>query len=171
MADSGHRGLLNGILRRVLAGRNGSNGAPYLLEPEAFGAAIRRERSRADRTREPFSLVVVATSLNGMRDAAGLRARLTEELAEIVAQRVRCTDVAGWLDRDSLGLILSATFGEDAWNVVEDVQISLARTFGAPLAARMVSYRVHSYPFDVGAPRARCRQTSLFEPGREPSIR
>lgn len=164
MTGSPHNGLWSRIKKLLGNGEHVSNGAPQLLDRDVFGGAMRRERSRADRAGAPFSLVTVS-GLRGEGSGNGqlLRGRLIANLGEILGDMIRCTDIAGWFDEDTVGLILPHTAGKSAWNLVERVQAELERRLKEAVAGNGVSFCVRTYPFDEAAPGARYRQLPLFE--------
>jgi lipopolysaccharide/colanic/teichoic acid biosynthesis glycosyltransferase len=114
--------------RRGAAWMPGRRGARILSE-EAFGCVLERERGLADRTDRAFSLVV----FEAPADAAA-------RLAPVLAQCVRQCDLAGWIDRERLGVILSDTPREGSLRLTADVR---ARLNGD---GHRVTCRVLSYP-------------------------
>jgi hypothetical protein len=156
-------------IRKLLGNGEHTDGetAP-LLDQDVFGMAMRRERSRADRAGAPFSLVTVT----GLRDktsgnGSARRARLVANLGELLDQMIRCTDIAGWFDTDTVGLILPHTAGKDAWNLVERMQAELERRLKKAVGGNGIAFRVHTYPFEEEAPGTRYRQMPLFERRRK----
>src|SRR4051794_36898922 len=82
---------------------------------ENFSRVLEIERHRADRTNLVFSLLMFATR-GGRSDEATCAA-----LAAILRQRLRLTDVVGWLDDARIGVIFPDTMPSGAWTVAEDV--------------------------------------------------
>jgi PleD family two-component response regulator len=145
---------------------------PHLLDRRAFGNAMSRERSRADRSGTPFSLVVCSEPGSSGNGNGMLQSELMAGLAEALADRIRCTDVAGWFDDDVLAVILPHTTGQEAWNLVERVQARLKGRLRNAEGPDAISYRVHSYPFHSARPQAAStRQLSLFDGRLEPGAK
>ncbi|MHC5034261.1 MAG: hypothetical protein ACYTFZ_04430 [Planctomycetota bacterium] len=145
---------------------------PHLLDRRAFGAAMSRERSRADRSGTPFSLVVFSEPRRSGNGNGMPQSELMAGLSEALADRIRCTDVAGWFDDDVLAVILPHTTGQEAWNLVERVQARLKGRLKNSEDLDAISYRVHSYPFHEARPQAvSTRQLSLFDGRLEPGAK
>lgn len=88
---------------------------PGLYSAEHFWRALRRERGRTDRSGLPFSLLTFTP-----RDVLAAPATLLA-LSQILADRLRFTDEAGWLDDWQIGVILPGTGAAGAWKVADDV--------------------------------------------------
>jgi lipopolysaccharide/colanic/teichoic acid biosynthesis glycosyltransferase len=102
--------------------------------PQDFLSIVERERALARRV--GYALSILAFKLgNGLREHA-----LKNEVAQIAFLRVRSTDVLGWIDQKTLGVILPDTPPEGARNVAEDIL--------RPLAQQMqpLTYVVYHYP-------------------------
>ena len=114
--------------------------------------------------------MVIVSGLEGEAGGNGAlrRGTVIADLAEILEDMIRCTDIAGWFDEDAVGLILPHTAGKDAWNLVERVQAELERRLEEAVAGNGVAFCVHTYPFDEAAPGTRYRQLPLFERRRRP---
>ncbi len=83
---------------------------------ESFRGLLERERARAERTGQEFSLVVFdAARQNGTALAC------LKELAGTLASRVRASDEVGWFSEKSIGVALPATSAEGAWKFADDV--------------------------------------------------
>lgn len=66
--------------------------------------------------------------------------------AQALGERIRCTDLIGWLEVGKLGVLLPHTTGRSAWRLAEEIQ---ARMDGAENAGRGVSkveIKVYAYP-------------------------
>lgn len=87
----------------------------HLLGASAMRFVLERERARAERSKTPFSLIVMTWSGKLPTDAA--LARLTKTLTA----RLRLTDEAGWLGKNRLALVLADTSEGGAWKVLRDV--------------------------------------------------
>lgn len=86
----------------------------WLLDREAFQAALERERMRADRSDRVFSLMVIAPR-------EGATAEAVERLAQVLRSRIRKTDTAGWFDRRHVGVILPETPAQGALKLASDL--------------------------------------------------
>jgi lipopolysaccharide/colanic/teichoic acid biosynthesis glycosyltransferase len=102
----------------------------HLLPPETMRILLTRERVRADRAGSCLSVIAFATS----------DGRTLVHLAKILQQRLRGTDLAGWLADRQLCAVLPDTPAEGAWKVVEDVCGSLPEGVAAPDCS------VYTYP-------------------------
>ncbi len=88
---------------------------PGMLPQDLFRRLVNRERARSDRSRRPFSVVVIhllEMNLQALRRAPGL-----------ITACIREIDDLGWFDADELGVLLPETDGEGA------------RLFGAKIKA------------------------------------
>lgn len=79
-----------------------------------FARVLLRERDRADRTHDTFTLVVFEVDEAQRKDAAWCRT-----LGRVVRERLRSTDEAGWLEESRLGFSLPHTPVSGAWSFVE----------------------------------------------------
>jgi lipopolysaccharide/colanic/teichoic acid biosynthesis glycosyltransferase len=104
----------------------------HLLPPETMRKLLVRERVRADRTGGSLSVVAFSTS-DGL---------VLVHLAGVLQQRLRATDVAGWLADQQLCAVLLDTPVDGAWKVVEDVCGTLPANYPVPACT------VYSYPSD-----------------------
>ena len=104
------------------------------LPKEIFRKIIDRERDRANRTGEVFSLVVFVLPDNGEKPEA--LALLTETLS----QRMRSIDAIGWLDLQHVGILLPETNSEGAHLFARKISQE-ALTVKATL-----SYEIFTYP-------------------------
>lgn len=117
---------------------------PTLLDAREMRRALARERGRADRTGEPFALLVLDL------DPAGGPVATEEWMATAVGRRLRCTDEFGWLERQRVGVLLPHTDAGNAGQVLH----ALLRDIGA--AGGAADGRVYGYPHAAPAP-ARAR--------------
>jgi lipopolysaccharide/colanic/teichoic acid biosynthesis glycosyltransferase len=101
-----------------------------------FRVILARERVRADRSDDQFSLLSLSVS-DPRRNLPTLL-----HTARILRRRLRVTDEAGWLDSRTIGVLLPATPGWGAWTVADDVCLSFPA--GMPLPHCAVS----CYPTD-----------------------
>ncbi len=96
------------------ARRMGAIGSIRSLED--FRDILERERARAERTGQEFSLVVFDASRQNGTALACLK-----DLAHALASRVRASDEVGWFSDKSIGVALPATSAEGAWKFADDV--------------------------------------------------
>lgn len=90
-----------------------------LPAPGNLHKLLERERSRTDRTGGEFSLA--ALRLDGSTSRSKL-ARLVKNLKP----RLRAADTLGWLDRQTLALVLPNTTPADAWNMLRSLPEKLS---------------------------------------------
>jgi lipopolysaccharide/colanic/teichoic acid biosynthesis glycosyltransferase len=102
--------------------------------PEDLKRALDRERARADRSGDRFSVIAFASV---ERDAA---ADTLVHLAPILRERLRFTDEFGRLDRERIGVVLPSTPPQGARQVAEE----LTAQFSAKGAR--VHWEVYCYP-------------------------
>ena len=122
---------LTGMLNR--AGARTRDYETLLSQPQ-FQAAIRRERSRADRCSGEFSLLTLSAAGRGTSDTA------MAAIALVLDSRVRESDIAGWFAGDMIGIILPDTDALGAWKLAEDLHLAFEQ--------RQVSakFQVYAYP-------------------------
>ncbi|MGD0897229.1 MAG: sugar transferase [Thermoguttaceae bacterium] len=118
---------------------------------------LERERTRADRMGEGFSLLML--SLAGERPKRAAAAHV----ARILEQRLRATDDAGWLNRWRVGIVLPATTPPGAWKVAGDIQKDLPRDLPVEVA-------VLYYPSDFPPPRELIGESHAQGAGRPQSV-
>jgi lipopolysaccharide/colanic/teichoic acid biosynthesis glycosyltransferase len=93
------------------------------------------ERSRTDRGGTEFAMLKFAP-----RDQVTASETLCH-LATILKHRLRCTDAAGWLSEQQIGVVLPCTSSQGAWTLANDVCLR----FGELAPPR---FEVYSYPSD-----------------------
>ncbi len=86
-----------------------------IYSADDFYEVLERERARADRSNQCFSLVVFNVGLPGTN---GDNAR---RVVSILASRVRVSDEIGWFDKRCIGVILPDTSAEGAWKLADEV--------------------------------------------------
>src|SRR4051812_21752620 len=96
---------------RTIRGLASDRELAHLLPPETMRILLTRERIRADRAGSCLSVVAFATN----------DGRTLVHLAKVLQQRLRGTDLAGWLADRQLCAVLPDTPAEGAWKVIEDV--------------------------------------------------
>jgi lipopolysaccharide/colanic/teichoic acid biosynthesis glycosyltransferase len=107
-----------------------------LNDPTRTRKILERERALADRTGAPLSVIVFAAR-RAQDDQA-----MAAYLAQVLAQRLRSTDEAGWFDKRQVCAILPATSAVGAHKVVEDICLR----FGVD--APLPECTVYVYPDD-----------------------
>jgi lipopolysaccharide/colanic/teichoic acid biosynthesis glycosyltransferase len=124
--------LLVGICR--LSGRRREPSLDGLHSAEELRRILERERARADRTGDVFSLIAFSAD-----DRNGDPATLAE-VAAILKRRLRSTDELGWLDTRRLGAVLPSTSAAGAGKVAEEICSACSPNRARP------SYQVYCYP-------------------------
>jgi len=107
-----------------------------LQAPAETELILRRERSRAERSGQVFSVLEFHV---GTDRSPGSTAAV---LAEICFERLRTTDTFGWFDPERIALVLPDTCARDAGKVAEEVRMRF------PLEQEPPPCRVHTYPSD-----------------------
>ncbi len=118
------------------------------LPSEAFGLELEKERARADRSENPFTML--SFELNQTATAVHAQEGLNV-LAEVLNARTRLIDTKGWFN-DQLSIILPFTPSEHGIRVWRSIQ----ETFYQALEARLpdlsstkppeLSCRIYAYP-------------------------
>lgn len=108
-----------------------------LLSRDVFRRIINRERDRANRTGEIFSLVVFNAP-----DSNGKQKNL-ENLVNIVVRSMRSIDVLGWLDDNHVGILLPETENSGAHKFVNKICTE------AQSSQDVSNYEVYTYPSDI----------------------
>jgi hypothetical protein len=117
---------------------------PRLLSPETFAFELDAELRRAVRSRSDVTLVVLEAGRE--TDPPGTTADETAmlEIAEIIGDAVRDTDLVGFADRAALGLVLvDANFHRSA-HVLDRLMLRIGQRAFAP--AVRIEVGVASYP-------------------------
>ena len=109
-----------------------------IYSQEQTDNAIHRERCRADRTGQPFSLVLFRLP----RSIGPTRSCL--RLARTVLARSRGTDEVGWYDDDTVCALLPDTAGDGAYRFADNVNAAAIATFADP--ARRPQVTIYTYP-------------------------
>lgn len=127
---------------------NGSraNAVSIVQSQERFRASIIRERQRVDRNQHLLSLLLFTV---GKQSANGVAA---QQLAHVLAKRIRSTDEVGWFDSQRIGVILPDTPAGGAYKLADDICEAVTPK------ASILEYTVHTYPSnwfsDDGGPPA-----------------
>jgi len=109
-----------------------------------FSSILHRERDRADRTGQEFSMAVFEVG-NGNRKTDAAR-----NLVPILTHRIRSTDTIGWLADGRIGAVLPHTRPECAWKFVLNVR--KAYNGSAPPECIVYVYPSSWLPGDDGDP-------------------
>src|SRR5262252_2520002 len=106
-----------------------------LLREEIFRAMLALERRRAERSRQPFVLMLLDTSAV---DPEQRGSALFEQLASVVAGAIRESDLIGWYEEDA---VLAVIFTELSTKVVDALQENVEQAI-----ARKLTLSVHMFP-------------------------
>ena len=109
---------------------------PYAERVGVFRRIVERERACADRYEHWFSLVVFEF-VSGSKDSAAVH-----HVLDIAQERLRATDLVGWLDDVTLGILLPFTRGEDALKVANSLVEKIAAEVKPP------EVEIFEYPSD-----------------------
>ncbi len=108
----------------------------FFLTKEVFRKVIDRERDRANRTGEIFSLVVVVLPEQTKRQKA------LATLGDTLSSRVRSIDAVGWLDQQHVGILLPETNSAGARKFAGKIDQDLHP------AQFLLNYEIFTYPSD-----------------------
>jgi lipopolysaccharide/colanic/teichoic acid biosynthesis glycosyltransferase len=120
---------------------------PGVVPQPEFSSVLRRERDRADRTQDVFTLVALGLSPAQRCDDAYGRI-----LGRILQTRLRSTDEAGWLPDGRLGIVLPHTPEDGAWVLVDALRSALQREACTHL---LPTFTVYAYESGDGGDGAR----------------
>jgi lipopolysaccharide/colanic/teichoic acid biosynthesis glycosyltransferase len=120
---------------------------PGIYSVEQFRAALERERARVDRNGHHMALALIQVGRS--------RTSKAPRVIDVLKDRLRLTDEAGWFDQSRIGVLMPYTSCEGAWHMVAD----LCRIMNGDLSLSACS--VYTYPHDRavgagGACRAKC---------------
>jgi lipopolysaccharide/colanic/teichoic acid biosynthesis glycosyltransferase len=101
---------------------------------EQFQRTLRRERARTDRSGDAFSLLTLTARERRTREET------FDFLADLLKDRLRLTDEAGWMSRRAVGVVLPNTPASGAWKVADDLCLAFPDALAPPLCA------VYTYP-------------------------
>ena len=101
---------------------------------ERFHDILERERARSDRKEGQFSVVVFHVGNSGTDSAQ------VQHLADILTNRIRSTDEAGWFDAHRIGVLLPETSVVGAWRLADDICQAIAAKTSPPECT------VYTYP-------------------------
>ncbi|MEX0701758.1 MAG: sugar transferase [Planctomycetales bacterium] len=131
------RHLMDWLIGRT--GERTKGSVDYLLPSDRTHAVLERERKRADRLRGSFSLLVISPVERESLD------KHLAELAEHLERRLRTTDVAGFLDRHRIGVMLPGASGEEAWKVARALPL-VGNDGSRPFRVEVHAYPTHQVP-------------------------
>jgi lipopolysaccharide/colanic/teichoic acid biosynthesis glycosyltransferase len=123
-----------------------------VLDETLFTGALIRERKRADRSNQPFAVLLLALGDDRGRADASLQTAAIEALLAVKGE----TDILGWYSEHAvLGVILPEVGSPDAsfaGRLEADVRQELARRFNADTASRFsIRVHLHAAPADAGS--------------------
>lgn len=101
---------------------------------ESFRASVIRERQRVDRNQHLFSLLLFTVGKQNSNSA------IAQQLAHLLAERIRSTDEAGWFDNKHIGVILPHTGADGAYKLANEI----CKAFNPK--AKVPEYAVYTYP-------------------------
>ncbi len=105
-----------------------------LLSAAEIHAVLQRERSRADRSGDRFSLLAFST--NGSTEGRSVLV----QTATILKKRLRSTDELGWMEDGRIGIVLPSTSKEGAETLANDVLWQYPAEIAQP------KWQVYCYP-------------------------
>jgi lipopolysaccharide/colanic/teichoic acid biosynthesis glycosyltransferase len=118
---------------------------PHLLNAEVFKGVLVRERKRADRSNQPFVLLLVSANDRGGPNSSSMWRAATEALTAAIRE----TDVLGWFEQRSvIGVVLTEIQALDApvaREIEARVRLELAKRLNSQ-APYGFSIRFHVYP-------------------------
>jgi exopolysaccharide biosynthesis polyprenyl glycosylphosphotransferase len=118
-----------------------------LLREETFRAMLALERRRAERSRQPFVLMLLDSSAvdRDKRDSA-----LFDRLASIVAGAIRESDLIGWYEEEAvLAVIFTEVSTDESYSVSEILSTKVVDALQKNLEAaviRKLTLSVHVFP-------------------------
>lgn len=108
-----------------------------------FRVELERERSRADRLGQHFSLLALSADDCDKGDDT------LAETAKILRRRLRLVDLAGWMENRTIGVVLPDTSSSGAWIVADAVCARLRRDLPRPVCT-VFCYPDHHAPDSHG---------------------
>ena len=110
---------------------------------EDFQAILKRERARADRGNKKFSLLVFEV------ESFDANSSFAKFLVKFLSSRVRLSDVIGWFNENSIGILLPDTTSEGAYKLAEEIRQKIALTLISP-ACKVYMYPSPEWPGEFG---------------------
>lgn len=99
-----------------------------------FRGILERECSRAERNSHGFSLVIFNSG------SARRNYQQVQELTRILKERIRATDVIGWVDSERIAVLLPETYRDGARKFAQDVTQETQSRSGRGLACTVQTY-------------------------------
>ena len=121
--------------RKLRLRKSGFSKVPGVLETVDFKTVIAEERVRSERTRIGFSLLAFRSRETNQTSRTMLNLQVAAK------ERLRILDKIGWLDRDTLGVMMPITTTDDAIRVADEICQKIERK-GQPVP----DYEVFAYP-------------------------
>lgn len=109
---------------------------------EDFKAILRRERARADRGNKKFSLIIFEVKDLEENES------LIRYIINMLSSRVRLSDVMGWFDEKSIGILLPDTTQEGAQKLADEIRKKVALTISSP-ACNVFMYPSPKWPGEI----------------------
>lgn len=139
--------MVLGWLRIIGRSRRDIN---LLHDPEHFESMLDRERSRADRSGTSFSLITIRLSPRDRNEAT------YRVLSRILSERLRATDLTGFMSDGRIGVLLSDTQIVGAYELRDSLRLALEEKDVA------FEDEVSSYPTgDLPRPEIESRDTAI----------
>jgi lipopolysaccharide/colanic/teichoic acid biosynthesis glycosyltransferase len=120
-----------------------ANTFSIIQSKDSFRASVIRERQRVDRNQHLFSLLLFTV---GKQNSNGV---IAQQLAHLLAERIRSTDEAGWFDNKHIGVILPYTCTDGAYKLADEICKAFDPEVTVP------EYAVHTYPSNRSSDRNR----------------
>lgn len=108
--------------------------AGIIQSQKSFHTSITRERQRVDRNQHMLSLLLFTI---GEQNPNGF---VAQQLVQLLVERIRSTDEAGWFDNKRIGVILPYTDAEGAYKLADEICKSFNPKSSVP------EYAVYAYP-------------------------
>lgn len=103
-----------------------------VLDEQSFQRMIVHERKRTDRSRSPFLLILLEA---GNSVPAKKKERFLTEVADVLVSATRETDIVGWYDKSSIGLLVTEIQLEERRSIVSTVLRRIIDAMGNSLLA------------------------------------
>lgn len=114
-----------------------ASGQQGVFDEKTFLFVLKRECVRADRAGRRFSVLELRLPES--------RGKCSEEwILNVLAKRIRITDIIGWLDCSTLGVLLTDTSGEGSFEFLNRIIPPISDGGSVP------DIQIHTYPNDMG---------------------
>lgn len=111
-----------------------------ILEKSEFAELVRYEKERSERTNRPFSLINIAfTKINGKNNA-----RVLKEILKTIEPLIRILDRVGWINKNTICILLPETHIDGAKFVSEKFKNKLNELLGEE--SSLLDFVVSTYP-------------------------